>query len=207
MRKQAAVLGIAACVAIAVGCCPAHRTAADGLTFVPLEGLGEGLPPEAVLPHGNAGPIYFDSLYIRTFVDRADGPVVAYVRFWATGQVLVRWRPGVIKAGEWVQPLATARDGDLAGDWLAGPPFPRSISPGEVGRFAIVGDDVLIEFFGLYDDAGPSFRVYCGKLTPDGFVLERVRDRRCLRGWRWKHISPWVFVRQQVGEMHGGPSW
>ena len=207
MQSMVRIVALLACLVSLAGCSPSSRIAKDGYTLVPLEGLGTGLPRDGVVPKGDEGPIHFDSLYAMKDVDRFDQQeCVRYLRFWSTGQVLMRLKPTV----PWNQgeslPLVTARDGDVVDDWLAGPSLPNAAAVGTVGRYVVVGTEVYIEFFKRLPD-GADFADCAGQVAQDGFILDRVRYRNGPFP-RWKSMGDkWHLVRCPVGEMRGTPTW
>ncbi len=206
MQTVVRLLAMVSLLVAVSGCSPRCRIAKDGYTLVPLEGLGSGLPRNGVVPKGMEGPIHCDSLYAMGYVDRFDQEeTVRYLRFWSTGQVLLRLKPGV-RGDQAESPLVTTRDGDVLDDWLAGPPIPSAAAVGTVGRYVVVGAEVHIEFFHRLP-GGADFVDCTGHVTADGFTLDRIRYRNTFFP-RWKPMAdPWRFVRYPVGEMRGTPTW
>ena len=166
--------------------------------MIPQWGLGRHLPKEGTLVTGDDGPIYFDSLYVNKSKGAEGVPCIDYIRFWRTGHVLMR--------GKWAE-VVSIHDGDVVADRLGGPPteFDPSGTRSLVGRYTLVGDRIYIETFG--GNMGlPGFGVGAGRLTDDGFVLDKARDYGGLRS-SWKPIRWQAYRRQKVGKMRGEPTW
>ncbi len=208
---------LAVLVAALQGCHGPWRYSPDGTTAIPLSPVGSNLPPGGLLPSGDQGPIYFDSLYVISS-NRPGKTRATYLRFWPTGEVLWRSKEFAVSPEDSSRIVINAHDGEIPDNWLVGPPADHKISIGDsarVGRYTIVGKKIFIEWFGfLVPDFGQSSFVFEGQFTSTGFEL--TRDRPIIWFGRWEDMpashEPYKFSimrfdRYRVGEMKGKPDW
>jgi len=182
------------------------RTAADGHSFIPLEGFGATLSHQGLRVSGHSVEMSYESLYVWCSFSKKE-PFQDIVRFWSNGSGLNRtkWENDAAKADDM---RISAYDGQFVNDWISAPGPESRDHFSQYGyplKWCVYNGHMYIEVFDFTPE-GRVFIVKRGPVTAGGFILNE-RRYNTIFGSKWQPITPRHYIKQHVGKMIGKPTW